>query len=104
MLVELHRIAAAKFLPADGSWPNHFRNAVLGAISLAQWSMAASVFLTSRGHSRSINIRVPSAATLRSYARFSLMLAAMTFLLINAPRVSHQDEDRLILEFSTKHR
>jgi hypothetical protein len=60
MLVDFHGVAAAKFLPAGGSCPNHFRNAVLGAMSLIHSSMAASAFLTPRGHSRSINMRVPS--------------------------------------------
>src|SRR6185437_6442068 len=48
---------------------------------------AASTFLTPRGHSRSINTRVPSAASAGSYARFSLTSAAVNLLPIGiAPR------------------
>jgi hypothetical protein len=38
------------------------RKAVLGATSLIQRSMVAADFLTPRGHSRSTNMRAPSAA------------------------------------------
>jgi hypothetical protein len=55
---------------------------------LAHKSIAASAFLTPRGHRRSISIRVPSPERAESYARFSLMFPAAILLLIYIPVVS----------------
>ena len=62
-----------------GSCPNHFRSSVLGASSFTQWSIAASVFLTPRGQSRSTSTRVPSSAVGLSYACFSFTFSLEIF-------------------------
>jgi hypothetical protein len=49
--------------------------------------MAASDFLTPRGHSRSISIRVPSCAEGGLYARFSLISRAKIFFGIWLPPI-----------------
>src|SRR5215831_5319106 len=43
-----------------GSWPNHFRNEVLGAISLTQSSISTSLFFSPLGQRRSTSTRRPS--------------------------------------------
>src|SRR5665213_3511020 len=60
-----------------GSWSNHLRNSVVGPTSLSQaaiWSFARE---RPRGHRRSTRNRRPSVLEIGSYARLSLIIAAV---------------------------
>src|SRR5215813_9851180 len=82
MMPDLRLVRRRNSCQRSGSWLNHFRSLVLGSISFIHSSIAASVFFTPRGHSRSIRIRLPSSDAGGSWALLSLMWSAEILLLI----------------------
>jgi len=60
----------------SGSWPNHFRSAVLGAMSLSHRSTLAFSFVKPRGQSLSTRMRRPSCLSGCSYTLLILIFMA----------------------------